>query len=153
MTEPTALSLSQLFSQLTDCHVSFTYAQNASPGKAPVLFAVYEQAEERVPIIVRAEVAMVATLAGALLGMPEDTAIQRALLRPVDEPVRDAMYEVLNIGSTPLCTEGRVVFQEMVFDPREIAGGAAGLLQNAAHKSTYRVTINSTERGVYTLLS
>ena len=145
--------MSQLFSQLTDRHVSFTLEPNAALGKPPGVFAIYTELPENKPIVVRAERAAVAVLAGALLGMQDDLAIEGALKQPIVEGVRDAIHEVLNIASTALSTEGRVVFQEFVTDLTEIPQHAKPVLTNPTSKSTYRLAIDGTGRGIVALFS
>lgn len=153
MQEPTARSMSLLFSQLTDRHVSFTLAPNATEGKAPSVFAVYTELPDNNLIIVRAERATVAVLAAALLGMPEDTAVERALEQPMNEAVRDAIHEVLNIGSTALSTEGRVVLKHLVSESLDIEPAGRAVMAEPRSKSTYRVSIDATSRGIFSLFS
>jgi hypothetical protein len=153
MREPSARSLSQLFSQLTDRHISFTLEPNAAAGKAPTIFATYSELPGESPIVARAERAMIAILGGALLGMPDETAIERALETPMNEAVRDAMHEILNIGSTALSTEGRVVLKGFVSDPLDIPHVERGVLSNPRSISTYRVAIDAKARGTFTLFS
>lgn len=153
MREPSAQSISQLFSQLTDRHVSFTLEPNAAAGKAPSVFGLYTELPDNKPIVARAERATIAVLAGALLGMPDDTAIERALALPMDEAVRDAMHEVLNIGSTALSTEGRVVLKQLVTESVDITQSCKVVMAEPRSKSTYRVSIDGKPRGVFALFS
>jgi len=153
MREPSSRSISQLFSQLTDRHVSFTLEPNAAIGKEPSIFAMYTELPDDKPIIARAERATVAVLAGALLGMSEETAIKGGLEQPMNEAIRDAMYEVLNIGSTALSTEGRVVLQKLVTDAADIPLPGRSVLTESRSKSTYRVAIDGKARGVFSLFS
>jgi c-di-GMP-related signal transduction protein len=48
---------------------------------------------------------------------------------PIEELLRDAINEVLNIASAVVCTEGRAVFSKMLADPTSIEGVAAKLLK------------------------
>lgn len=153
MHEPSARSMSQLFSQLTDRHVSFILEPNAAAGKGPSIFALYTEFPDNNPIVAQADRATVAVLAAALLGMPEDTAIERALEQPLNEAIRDAMHEVLNIGSTALSTVGRVVLKDFVTEPVAIAQVGKAVMADPSSKSTYRVAIDGKPRGIFSLFS
>ena len=153
MSEPTPYALSQLFSQLVDRDVKFALTANPAASKARPIYGVYSVFPDNRPLVVKADLPMLGCLAAALLGLPEDTAVERALETPMNEPVRDAMHEVLNIASTALSTNGRVVLKSMLPDPVYFPSDAIDLLQTPDLKSTYNVSINDEAKGLFTLFS
>lgn len=153
MLEPSALSLSKLLSELTDKHVSFTLEPNAVPKPAATFFAIYVELPYEAPIVARVDRTAIAVLGGALLGMPEDTAIERSNQTPKDEPVWDAMNEILNISSSALSTQGRVVYKSVSADAKTVPAFAQGVLAKPAAISNYRLMINSKQHGLFTLFS
>ncbi len=153
MIEPTALSLSKLLSELTDRHVSFTLAPNSTPKSVPMLFAVYAELPDEAPLVAHIDRSAVAVLGGALLGLPEYTAIQRSVQLPKDEPVWDAMNEILNIFSSGLSTQGRVVLKSVATEAPMMPSAAQGILSTPKAISTYQLAINSKQHGLLTLYS
>ncbi len=153
MTEPTPYAFSQLFSNLTGRDVKFALAPKPPVSKARVIYGVYTTVPSERAVVVKADLPMLGSLAGALLGLPDETAAERALQNPMDESVRDAMHEILNIASTALSTDGRVVFRHMAADPVYCTGEAADVLNKPDQKSNYNVTIESGSGGVLTVLS
>ncbi len=153
MTEPTPYALSHLFSDLVGRGVTFTLAPKPPVTKARTIYGVYGMVPSDRAIVVKADLPMLGSLAGALLGLPDDTATERALQTPMDESVRDAMHEILNIASTALSTDGRVVLKHMAADPVYCTGDAADVLNRPDQKSNYQVTIDGGSGGVFTILS
>jgi len=63
--------------------------------------------------ILQLDLPLLGSLGGALLGLPSDT-IKEGLMSPTgDEPLRDAMHEVLNVASTIISIDHRAIFQSM----------------------------------------
>ena len=123
------------------------------PKPAPTFFAVYVELPHETPILARVDRTAVAVLGGALLGMPEETAIERSNQTPKDEPIWDAMGEILNISSSALSTQGRVVYKSVSLEANKIPAFAQGVLAKPTAISTYRLAINSKPHGLFTLFS
>ena len=153
MIEPSALSLSKLLSDLTDRHVSFTLEPNALPKKVPTLLAIYAEVSNDAPIVARVDRTAIAVLGGALLGFPEDTAIERSGQVPKDAPIWDAMNEIFNISSTALSTQGRVVLKSVAADISAIPLPVQGVFLKPKSISTYRVAVDGKQQGLFTLFS
>ena len=144
MPEPTPHSLTQFFSALAGKDVNFSLAPSTSAQpKAPLIFGLYSVLPDARPMVVRMSLRTLALLGGALLGLPEDTAIERAGQTPMDEPLRDAMHEVLNITSTAITSDQRVVFQKMGRDLKELPPEAGQIAATATRKNAYTVTVGS----------
>ncbi len=137
MAEPTAYALSQLFTDLAGRDVNFKLVTQAPPSKARPLFGMYSVLPDKAPLLVATELTIMGGLAGALLGLPEETAVERALAQPMDEPVRDAIHEILNIASSALSVNGRVLFEAMAPDLVYLKSEAADLMKKPDHKTSF----------------
>ena len=153
MTEPTPYALTQLFSQLAGRDVSFSLVLNPAPSKARPIYGAYSVLPGESTLVVKTDLPMLGCLAGALLGLPDETAVERALATPMNEFVRDAIHEVLNIASTALSTNGRAVFKNMATDPAYCAGEALSVVESPDMKSNYSVSIDGQVSGLFTILS
>jgi hypothetical protein len=66
-----------------------------------------------------------------LVGLPDPTVKERLGASPIEELLRDAIYEVLNIASTIFTSEDRAVFSKMMTDQASIDGAAGKDAQEA----------------------
>lgn len=153
MLEPKPFNLAQLFSSLTGRSISFSLVTTPTESKVHPLYGVYTELPSESPIVVKADLAVIASFAAALLGMPDATALERASQNPMDEPVRDAMHEVLNIASTALSTEGRTIFKTMTTDTVYFSSQALAVLKSPSFKSIYNVSIQGGVSGLFTIYS
>ena len=153
MIEPTPFALSKLFSNLTGRQVTFARLPGCPPTKTLTIYGTYVVLPAEHTIVLKAEVPALACLAGALLGMPVDTAIEHALETPMDESVRDAMHEVLNIASTALSTDGRAVFQGMTTNRKELVLNAEFAVEKPSAKPTFKVSMDDEAQGLLTVFS
>lgn len=151
MAEATAFSLSQFFSELTGQHVSFALATNAPPPKGDQMYGLYHVVADASPLLLRMGLGSIALMGGALMGIPADLANERVRATQVDEPLRDAMHEVLNIASTAFSPEERIVFKRMSRTMDGFPTEAKELLQKAAHKNSYRVSVNGSSVELLTI--
>lgn len=142
MTEPVALHLSQFFSALAGKPVSFAFAGNVLPSQGACMYGVYASPAEDGPVVMRIGLKALALLGASLLGLPEDTAMERATATPTDEPMRDAMHEVLNIASTAIGGETRLVFQQMFRELSALPTEAANLVRSQGLRTSFRVAVD-----------
>ena len=91
-------------------------------------------------IVVKSDLPLLGSLAGVLVGLPDSAVKEHLAASPVEELLRDAMYEVLNIASAVITTEGRAVFTKMVADPTFIDGAAGKLFKKPDHRSYFNVS-------------
>ena len=152
MAEPTPLSLSQFFSELTGRHVNFALAVNPPASKAKLLYGAYTVQPEGRPLLLKIAAKTLGLLGGSLLGMPEDTSIERAQETPLNDPLRDAMHEVLNIASTAIMDNNRVVFQSMARDLTSLPSKVGQLERNYTRRNAYKVTVDGAHTEVLTIL-
>ena len=151
MKELTAFSLSQFFTALAGSPVSFSLAVNAPDPKVPCMYGVYSVLPENSPLVLRIGLKSLAVLGGALLGLPTESAIERVLATPLDEPLRDAMHEVLNIASTAIGGEARVVFKRMFLDRTSVPPEATTVMSKPSLRSSFRLAVGGVEAEMVTL--
>ncbi len=66
------------------------------------------------------------------VGLPAPVVKEHLAAATMDELMRDAIYEVLNVASAAVSTEGRAVFIKMVTDPAYIDGAAEQALKKSS---------------------
>ena len=142
MNEPVALHLSQFFTALAGKPVSFSFAGNAPAPQGACMYGVYTSPSEDGPVVMRIGLKALALLGASLLGLPEEGALERAAATPADEPMRDAMHEVLNIASTAIGGDTRLVFQKMFRDLTALPAEASRLLQSPGPRTSFRVAVD-----------
>lgn len=108
-----ARGLSKLLSDLSGRIIRFAPVTKAPAGKIPAVYGSYECLPSGNLFVMQVDAALLGLLAGSLLGLPDDVATQRAVQATDDEPLRDAMHEILNITSSALSTDERVVLRRM----------------------------------------
>jgi hypothetical protein len=136
MAEPTPFALSQLFTQLIGRKVTFAQTTAAAETKIKQMYCIYDVHPQATSIIVKTDLPLLGSLAGVLVGLPDSAIKERLAVSPIEELLRDAINEVLNIASAVVCTEGRAVFSKMLADPTSIEGVAAKLLKRPDHRAT-----------------
>lgn len=151
MKEPVALELSRFFTELTAKPVSFSFEGNAPVPRDACMYGLYTDPAALEPVVMRISLQALALLGAALLGLPEETALERAAAMPVDEPMRDAMHEVLNIASTAVGGNTRLVFQAMFRDKALLSGKAAALLLSPGPNPSFRISVDGVAGGITTL--
>ncbi len=153
MSEPTAYSFSQLFSQLTGRKVSFAQPKAAAPSNAKQMYGLYTVLPRETVIVVKSDLPLLASFAGALVGLPDDAVKERLGSTPLDEILRDAIHEVLNISATLVTNEGRAVFKRMAADLVYFDNFDAQLLQKPDRKTDFDVSIDDYQGGRFTVFA
>ena len=152
MSGPTAFALSHLFTDLVDRPVNFSEAKTLPAAEAKKVYAVYETLPAGRPIIVQADLPFIASIAGLLIGMPANIALERAQAEPMDDSVRDPIYEALNICSTCLSGGERVLLRMMTTNKMKILHPASDLLKKSGSAINYKVVISGKDCGLVSLL-
>jgi hypothetical protein len=153
MSEPTPFALSRLFSQLIDRKVTFVQTTVALDTKIRQMYAIYTVFPHETAIVVKADLPLLGSFAGVLVGLPDAVVKEHLAATPVGELLRDAIYEVLNIASAAITTEGRAVFTKMVTDPAYIDGDAGKVFKKPDHRSYFNVLVDGHQGGKFTVLS
>ena len=153
MSEPTPFGLSRLFSQLMGRKVTFSQTTASPDTKVKQIYGIYKVFPDEIALIVKADLPLVGSFAGVLVGLPDSAVKQRIGVIPVEELLRDAIYEVLNIASAGIATEGRAIFTKMVTDPGYIDGTAGEVFKKPGHRSYFNVLIDDYQGGKFTVFS
>jgi hypothetical protein len=117
------------------------------------MYGIYTLLPHETAIIVKADLPLLGSLAGALVGLPDSAVKEHLRTFPLEELLRDAICEVLNIASAAVTTEGRAVFKKLVADPAAIDGAAGQVFQRPDHRSYFTVSIEGYQGGRFTILS
>ena len=157
MAEPTPYAMARLFTQLVGREVGF--AQLTRPAASPPasrvkqLYGVYTVLPGGSARVVQADLPLLGSFAGALLGLPSESIQQRVAEPRLDDLLRDAIHEVLNVASTVVCTTGRAVFQDFYNDPVYLPEQATLTMNSPLYRSYFNVTMEGYEGGAFSLLA
>jgi hypothetical protein len=121
--------------------------------KIKQIYGIYNLLPHETAIIVKADLPLMGSFGGALVGLPDQAVKDHLRSTPVEELLRDAICEVLNIAAAALTTEGRAVFTKMVTDPSYIDGAAGNVFTKPDHKSYFNVSIDGYQGGKFSILS
>ena len=153
MSEPTPFGLSRCFSQLIGRKVTFVQTTLALDTKIRQMYGIYTLLPHNTAIVVKADLPLLGSIAGALVGLPDAAVKEHLRATPLEELLRDAICEVLNIASAAVTTEGRAVFTKLVADPARVDGAAGKLLQRPDHRSYFTVSVDGYQGGRFSILS
>jgi hypothetical protein len=151
MAVPTTQSLSNLFTQLMGRQVTFAQT-NDSFSKAPQIYGVYVTSPDETATVVKADLPLLGSFAGALVGLPDAAVKEHLKATPIEEPLRDAIHEVLNVASAAISINGRTTLTSMETDAVRIEGAAAEVLKKPEHKQYFNVSINGYQGGKFGIL-
>ncbi len=152
MAEVTGYALSHHLSDLVGRKVEFKQA-TVAVETARAVYGIYNVLPDNTPVVVKTDLALLGSFAGLLVGLPDEEVKQRLKVSPIEELLRDAMYEVLNITSTVVTTEGRAVFGRMVTDVAYVDGQAGEVLKKPGRRSYFNVSVEGYQGGRFTVLS
>jgi hypothetical protein len=153
MPEPTPYDLSKRFSQLTGRKVTFVQTTSALESKLNQIYGIYTVLPGGSAIVVKADIRLLGSIGGALVGLPDPVVKEHLAVTPMDELLRDAIYEVLNVASAAVSREGRAVFTNMVTNPTYIDGAAGEVIKKPGYRSYFNVSVDGYQGGRFTILA
>jgi hypothetical protein len=153
MAEPSAFLLSKAFSQLTGRKVAFVQAPAVPESKMRQIYGIYIVKPHEVAVVVKADLLLMGSFAGALVGLPDPAVKEHLKLMPLEELMRDAILEVFNIAAATVTTEGRAVFSRMVHDPAYIDGPAEKAFKQPFRRNYFNVSVEGYQGGRFVILS
>jgi len=153
MSEPTPFALSKIFSELIGRKVTFVQTTAAPETKIKQMYGIYTVLPHETAIVVKSDLTLLGSLAGVLVGLPDSSVKEHLAVNPIEELLRDAIHEVLNIASAVITNEGRAVFVKMVADPILIDGNAGKVLKKPDHRSYFNVLVDGYQGGKFTIFS
>lgn len=153
MSEPTPFALSKLFTELVGRKVTFAQTTATPETKIKQVYGIYNVLPYETAVIVKSDLPLLGSLAGVLVGLPDSEVKEHLKANPIEELLRDAIHEVLNIASAVITTEGRAVFNRMVADAAYIDGAAGQVFKKPDHRSYFNVTVDGYQGGKFTIFS
>jgi hypothetical protein len=153
MAEPKPLTIAELFTDLIGRKVNFTQVLKPQMSKAKQAYGIYQVKPMDSTRIVQLDLPLLGSFGGSLLGLPTETVRERLPSCDTDEPLRDAMHEVLNVASTIVCIDNRAVFQTMHLDAEAVSKDVYESLKNPAFRSYFNVTIMGYEGGAFSIFA
>ena len=153
MSEPTPYALSKLFTDLIGRKVTFTQTTAAAETKVKQMYGIYRVLPSETAIVIKSDLPLLGSLAGVLVGLPDSAVKEHLAATPVEELLRYAMHEVLNITSAVITHEGRAVFVKMVADPILIDGEAGKVFKKPDHRSYFNVLVEGYQGGKFTIFA
>src|SRR5690348_9891705 len=113
MQDITPRVLSSHFTRLLGRQVGFEKTLVKARKDAKVVYGVYKSFPSDTSIVVGIELSLVASFAGALIGLPEAEVQSRCKAAILDEVLSDAILEIFNVAAAVVTTEDRSVFIKM----------------------------------------
>jgi hypothetical protein len=153
MSEPTPYALSKLFSELIGRKVTFAQTTVTPETKIKQMYGLYTVLPHETAIVVKSDLPLLGSLAGVLVGLPDSSVKEHMAKSPLEELMRDAIHEVLNIASAVITTEGRAVFIKMLADPVLIDGAPGKVLKKPDHRSYFNVLVDGYQGGKFTIFA
>ena len=153
MAEPCSSIMTRLFTDLIGHNVSFSEQSLPAAPKSEQLYCVYQIKPMDSARVVRADMALLSSFAGALIGLSPEAIQQRVAEPQLDESLRDALHEVMNIASRVVSLEHRAVFKGIYADPGSLPADARNTLRDPCYTSHFNVKIDGYEGGGFTLLA
>jgi hypothetical protein len=153
MAEPTSSCMATLFSDLIGRHVNFSEQMNPVPPVGQQLYCAYLVKPMDSYRVIKADLSLLSSFAGALIGLSPETIKERLADTKLDETLRDALHEVMNIASRIVTLEHRAVFKGMYGDPGQLPPDARNTLRNPFSSSYYKVTVDGYDCGALSLLA
>lgn len=153
MPQPSPFNLSRRFSQIIGRDVTFTQAKAGPESKAMQVYGIYSILPEEIQIVVQADLLLLGSFAGSLLGLPDGEIRRHVGTVLIEEFLREAMNEVLNIASSAIWNEGRIVFTKMVTNPVYIEGQAGQVFRKPVHRSYFDVMVDGYQGGRFSIFT
>jgi hypothetical protein len=153
MAEPTPFALSRRFTQLVGRTVTFVQKPATLDSRLNQIYGIYTVLPFETAVVVKADLRLLGSIAGALVGLPDPVVVDHLTANPMEELLRDAIYEVLNVAAASISTEGRAVFTNMVTNPTLIEGAAAETLKKPFRRSYFAVTVDGYKGGNFCIFS
>ena len=151
MAEPTPNALSKQFTGLVNRKVSFIVTKPFGVVNGDQVYGVYTVFPSQATLVVRADLALFGSLAGALVGLPDAEVKTRLKIGLGDDLLPDAMKEVFNVSSPVLTGEGRAHFNQMVTKAVYLSTEAAKAMDTAIRRSCFNVEIEGYQGGRFAI--
>jgi len=145
--------MATLFTELVGRRVTFSGQLDAAPGAGEQLYCLYLIKPMDSYRVIRADLSLLSSFAGALIGLSPETIEERVAEPTLDETLRDALNEVMNIASRIVTLEHRGVFKGIFGDPAQLPPEARNTLRDPCYSSHFKVSIDGYNGGAFSLLA
>jgi hypothetical protein len=145
--------MTKMFSQLIGKPVSCTLVLKPQVAKYKPLYGTYSIVPGDAAVVVKTEMGLIGSLGGALLGLPKQSVLEGILKNPLEESLRDAMHEILNVSANLVCVDRRAVFQKMYNDPVYFGDAAQDVMRNPIHTVNFDVLVDGYVGGGFAIIS
>lgn len=136
-----AFALTCLLSDLTGRKVQVVESDGEADARTPSCVGTYAVQPDGSSIVMKIDTLLLGSLGGALTGLPEPL-VKQQVASGVDEMLRDAMHEILNITSSALTTEGRAVLKSIVTEKQQADTASHEAFRRSHTRVYYRATIS-----------
>lgn len=150
MTELKATAFSSLTSNLVNRTVTFAPAKPAI-STTPQIYGIYTVLPQNGLVVVKADLRLLASLGGALIGLPDGAVPQHIQGTSLSETLKDAVHEILNITSKIVTTSGRAVLKTVTTDPKTLDPAFELTLKKAQQRSYFSVSVQDYSGGMFSV--
>jgi hypothetical protein len=153
MAEPKPLVIANLFTDLIGHTVNVTQVLRPPITNVKQVYGIYSIKPSESVRILQVDFPLLASLGGALLGLPSEEVREQLLSPELSGPLSDAVHETLNIASRIVSIDHRAVFQTMHIGIESLPNGMAETLKNPAFRSYFTITVQAYEAGAFSILA
>lgn len=151
MAEPAPALLSRQFTGLINRKVSFAVAKPFGALNVDQAYGIYTVFPAQTTLVVRADLALFGSFAGALVGLPDGEVKSRLKVGLRDDLLGDAMNEVFNVSSAVLTLEGRAHFNQMATELVYVSAAACKTMDVATRRSCFNVEVEGYQGGKFAI--
>ncbi len=145
--------MSKLFTELVGLPVCFTEHLHAPLRSPKQIYCVYEVKPMKSIRVIQADALLLASFAGALIGLSPEVVKVRMATVSIDEGLKDPLCEVMNIASRIVSLQNDVVFKNLFRDSGGLPPEARYTLRNPCYCSHFDVTIDGYTGGAFSLFA
>ncbi len=151
--DATPFAIGKLLTTLLDRPVQMVRAEEPA-FSTKLLFATYDVQPDEHLAVVKLDFALLASLAGILIGLPAKQVEAQVSKATLDEDMTDAAREVMNVFSSLLAGEGRAVLRRLCLRETELHGNEKLLLvKGGLSRTSLRCTVSAQTAGFMTIVS
>jgi hypothetical protein len=152
MADPVPQTLSRHFTNLVGRKVTFTKPASRADTAEKKIFAVYKSFPSQHSIVLKADLPLLGAFAGSLVGMPDSEVRSRVAEPTLDDLLKDAISEILNVAAAAIATEDRATFASMAVDPSGLEESAREILSKPHREFAFDVTVEDYRGGRFNIL-
>jgi hypothetical protein len=153
MPDATELRLSHLFTKMLGRDVKFNRIETRTESAAKQIYFVYNRFDQEVELVVKGDLPLLASFAGAFLGFQDSDVQSRISSSELDDVLKDAIFEILNMASSAVSHHGPAILSKMATSFDEIGKEAESMVASPHKREVYNVAVEGYKGGRLTVLS